>query len=68
MGVADLLDPLIDSSFKGFPHSSPALRRSQIGAQGWIVLRGDLPLPLALPAPKQNAVQEDNADAYADAA
>ena len=48
MGVADLLDPLIDSSFKGFPHSSPALRRSQIGAQGWNVLRGDLPLPLAL--------------------
>ena len=48
MGVPDFLDPLIDSSFKGFPHSSPALRRSQIGAQGWNVLRGDLPLPLAL--------------------
>jgi D-serine dehydratase len=48
MGVADFLDPLIDSSFKGFPHSSPALRVSQIGAQGWNVLSGDLPLPLAL--------------------
>ena len=48
MGVADFLDPLIDSSFKGFPHSSPALRRSQIAAQGWNVLRGDLPLPLAV--------------------
>ena len=44
----NFLDPLIDSTFKGFPHSSPALRRSQIGAQGWNVLRGDLPLPLAL--------------------
>ena len=48
MGVPDFLDPLIDSSFKGFAHSSPALRRSQIGAQGWNVLRGDLPLPLAV--------------------
>ena len=48
LSAADFLDPLIDSSFKGFPHSIPALRRSQIGAQGWNVLRGDLPLPLAL--------------------
>ncbi len=43
-----LLDPLIDNSFKGFPHGSPPLRLSQIGAQGWNVLRGDLPLPLAV--------------------
>ena len=43
-----LLDPLIDNSFKGFPHRSPPLRLSQIGAQGWNVLRGDLPLPLAV--------------------
>ncbi|MFZ4482236.1 MAG: amino acid deaminase [Rhodoferax sp.] len=48
MTAHDFLDPLIDSSSKGFPHHSPALRRSQIGAQGWNVLRGDLPLPLAL--------------------
>lgn len=43
-----LLDPLIDASHKGFPHASAALRLSQIGAQGWNVLRGDLPLPLAV--------------------
>ncbi len=48
MNTADFLDPLIDSSFKGFPHNSPALRLSQIGAKGWNVLRGDLPLPLAV--------------------
>jgi len=48
MSVQDFLDPLIDSTFKGFPHDSPALRRSQIGAQGWNVLQGDLPLPLAV--------------------
>jgi D-serine dehydratase len=46
--MQDLLDPLIDASFKGFPHASAPLRRSQIGAQGWNVLRGDLPLPLAV--------------------
>jgi len=44
----DFSDPLIDSGFKGFPHQQPALRRSAIGAQGWNVLRGDLPLPLAV--------------------
>lgn len=48
MDLQTLLDPLIDASFKGFPHGSAPLRRSQIGEQGWNVLRGDLPLPLAL--------------------
>lgn len=41
-------DPLVDASHKGFPHHSPPLCRSQIGAQGWNVLAGDLPLPLAV--------------------
>lgn len=41
-------DPLISPIFKGFPHHSAPLRRSVIGAQGWNVLRGDLPLPLAV--------------------
>lgn len=44
----NLLDPLLDATSKGFPHGSPALRRSQIGQQGWNVLSGDLPLPLAV--------------------
>jgi D-serine dehydratase len=44
----DLLDPLLDATSKGFPHASPPLRRSAIGAQGWNVLAGDLPLPLAV--------------------
>ena len=46
--LQDLLDPLIDASAKGFPPNAPALRRSAIGAQGWRVLAGDLPLPLAV--------------------
>lgn len=48
MDLHSLLDPLLDASFKGFPHLSPPLHRSQIGSQGWNVLQGDLPLPLAV--------------------
>jgi D-serine dehydratase len=48
MDLHGVLDPLIDASFKGFSHLSPPLHRSQIGAQGWNVLKGDLPLPLAV--------------------
>lgn len=39
---------LLDPSFKGYPHTAPALPLAHIGAQGWQVLRGDLPLPLAV--------------------
>ena len=42
------LDPLIGPGFKGFPHTHAALRRSEVGREGWNVLAGDLPLPLAL--------------------
>ena len=44
----DLLDPLLDGRFKGYPGTAPALRRSQIGAQGWHLLDGRCPLPLAV--------------------
>lgn len=33
---------------KGYPWTAPTLDRAQIGAQGWNVLAGDLPLPLAV--------------------
>ena len=46
--MSDLLDPLLDRHAKGFPPRQPPLRVSQIGAQGWSVLGGDLPLPLAV--------------------
>ena len=45
---APLLDPCLDPSFKGYPPQAPALRRSQLAAQGWNVLADDLPLPLAV--------------------
>ena len=41
-------DPLLGSSFKGYPRTQAPRRRSEIGAAGWNVLAGDLPLPLAV--------------------
>jgi D-serine dehydratase len=48
MTLQDILDPVLDASWKGFPHHAAPLRRSAIAAQGWNVLRGDMPLPLAV--------------------
>ena len=49
MNTADLLDPLIGGpGTKGYPHQAGPLRRSQIAARNWNVLRGDMPLPLAV--------------------
>jgi D-serine dehydratase len=48
MTLQDLLDPVLDACAKGFPHQVPAMRRSAVGAQGWNVLAGSLPLPLAV--------------------
>jgi len=53
----DILDPLLDATSKGFPHRSAPLRRSAIGTQGWNVLAGDLPLPLAVV--KRDALQHN---------
>ncbi len=46
--MTDVLDPLLDATFKGFPPGAAPLRRSRVGTQGWNVLAGDLPLPLAV--------------------
>jgi hypothetical protein len=57
--LQDLLDPQLDRSFKGFPHNSPPVRRSDMAKQGWNVLKGDLPLPLAVV--KQSAMATTSA-------
>jgi D-serine dehydratase len=45
----DWLDPLLGGpGAKGWPHGQPARRRSELAALHWNVLRGDLPLPLAV--------------------
>jgi len=46
--VIDLFDPVLDARHKGWPHAAGPLRRSEVGRQGWHVLAGDLPLPLAV--------------------
>ena len=46
--MTDVLDPLLDSTFKGFAHGAAPMPRSRVGEQGWNVLAGDLPLPLAV--------------------
>ncbi len=46
--MTDVLDPLLDATFKGFPHGAAPLHRSEVGGRGWNVLAGDLPLPLAV--------------------
>ncbi|MCU0963987.1 MAG: amino acid deaminase [Burkholderiaceae bacterium] len=49
MRPQDLLDPLIGGpGTKGYPHGAAPLHRSQIAARRWNLLRGDLPLPLAV--------------------
>lgn len=43
------LDALVlDPSTKGLPYGAPSLKVGEIGEQGWSVLDGDLPLPLAV--------------------
>lgn len=41
-------DVLVDASTKGVPSRAAPLLVSEIGAQGWNVLAGDCPLPLAV--------------------
>jgi D-serine dehydratase len=47
MRLDELLDSPVDPTAKGWP-AAPALPLRAVGQQGWNVLRGDLPLPVAL--------------------
>lgn len=46
--TTDLIDPVLDATYKGYPPTEPPRACSAVGAAGWNVLAGDLPLPLAL--------------------
>src|SRR5256885_2776077 len=48
MNLDTILSETLDATTKGYPLSSPALKISDIGAQRWRLLAGDLPLPLAV--------------------
>ncbi len=38
----------LDSGLKGYPHQAPPCAVRDIGRQGWNVMRGDLPFPVAV--------------------
>jgi D-serine dehydratase len=38
----------LDSGLKGYPHRAPPCAVQDIGRQGWNVMRGDLPFPVAV--------------------
>ena len=44
----EIVDEVIGSRTKGFPHDAPPLPLREIGAQGWRLLDGDLPFPQAV--------------------
>src|SRR5690348_8679988 len=43
-----VLDSEVDARTKGFPHAARAMRLRDVAAQGWNVLRGDVPFPVAV--------------------
>jgi D-serine dehydratase len=43
-----LADLVLDPATKGLPFNTGGLRLGDVGRQGWSMLRGDLPLPLAV--------------------
>jgi D-serine dehydratase len=58
MNLQPLLDSHLDDRMKGFPLGGPPLRLSEVGHQGWSLLHGDLPTPVAL---LKGSVLESNA-------
>ncbi len=48
LNLDTLRSEIIDARTKGFPPGAAPIPLSSIGAQGWNLLRGDLPFPLAV--------------------
>jgi D-serine dehydratase len=48
LDLAPLREQVLDPATKGLPFGTRDLRLGEIGRQGWNVLAGDLPLPLAV--------------------
>jgi len=46
--VSPILADVVDATTKGYPPCAAPLPLAAIGAQGWSLLKGDLPLPLAV--------------------
>ncbi len=54
-----LLHEPVDASCKGFPYLAPPLPLGAVGTQGWNLLRGDLPFPVAVL--KDSVLRENSA-------
>jgi len=48
MNLTPALDSVLDSTVKGLPPSAGKMPLGDIGARGWNLLKGDLPLPAAV--------------------
>jgi len=48
LDLSHLLAEPLDARCKGFPLAAPAMALREIGRQGWNVLRGDVPFPVAI--------------------
>jgi D-serine dehydratase len=48
LNLEPILDATVDARAKGYPHAAPPMRLRDVGRQGWNVLRGDLPFPVAV--------------------
>lgn len=48
LDLTTLDSQVLDPSTKGLPFDAPSLTVGEVGARGWNVLAGDLPLPLAV--------------------
>ena len=48
LDLEPIYQEIIDDRFKGFPPGAAPVPLQDLGRQGWNVLRGDLPFPLAL--------------------
>lgn len=48
MNLEPLLDSTLDGRIKGFPQDRTPIRLGDAGSQGWGLLQGDLPTPVAL--------------------
>jgi D-serine dehydratase len=48
MNLAPVLDSILEPTVKGLPPASSVPRLRDVGARGWNLLRGDLPLPAAV--------------------
>jgi D-serine dehydratase len=48
LDLSPILAEVLDPTIKGYPLSAPPLPLASVGEQGWNLLAGDLPLPLAV--------------------